>query len=176
MITDGIGPAKILRPAFDTTLPLENGYRVETAHVVVHQAPDRQGGPDNRKPGTVAYRNSRVPSPQNRDHKINGKIESQLFTASLKTSASATLAVTSIGTSKSSKPSHPDSEHLNQILAIPKMPLWTDFDDQEWLFSSNVARSKQNFLSEIDGMPQVWSEVLHIETADMRALPYVVPY
>ncbi|XP_031479592.1 uncharacterized protein LOC116250217 [Nymphaea colorata] len=176
VLHDGIRPHKLLRPNFGTALPLENGYKVETVHIGVHQALDRQGGLDNRKPESIAYSNSCALSPLRKEHKINGKIEPQLLTVSLKPSASATVVATGTGTSESSKPPHPDSKYLNQILTVPKMPEWSEFDDQEWLFSSSDAQSKRSFQSEIDGMPQVWSEALHIETADMHALPYVIPY
>lgn len=75
---------------------------------------------------------------------------------------------------------HPDSKFLSEILKVPKLDELSDLDDdQAWLFS----RNKQNFKKSsggrsfvFEGTPEVWGESLHIESADIYAMPYVFPY
>jgi hypothetical protein len=58
------------------------------------------------------------------------------------------------------------------------MEEWLEFEDQEWLFQSTNSQAKKPKvgLSGVDETPMVWSEALQIETADVYALPYVMPY
>ncbi|KAJ0810508.1 hypothetical protein HanPI659440_Chr01g0027761 [Helianthus annuus] len=73
------------------------------------------------------------------------------------------------------KPPHPDTKYLTQILSVPKLDPWCGLDDQEWLFSSKAGpRSKKPPMNEPE--IQVWSEAKHIESVDVCALPYVIPY
>lgn len=73
------------------------------------------------------------------------------------------------------KPTHPDTKYLSTIYSVPKAEELLEPDDQEWLFSSEHPRSNTNL--EIDATtPQVWATGLHIETADVFALPYVIPF
>ncbi|KAL8214251.1 hypothetical protein R6Q57_003700 [Mikania cordata] len=73
------------------------------------------------------------------------------------------------------KPPHPDTKYLNQILSVPKLDQWCGLDGHEWLVSSK-ARSitKKPPVDEFE--VQVWSEAKHIESVDICALPYVIPY
>lgn len=75
------------------------------------------------------------------------------------------------------KPPHPDTKYLNQILSVPKLDEWCGFDDQEWLFNNKTGRpvSKKPELHD-QVQVQVWSEAKHIESVDVCALPYVIPY
>ncbi|KAF3794113.1 hypothetical protein EJ110_NYTH08138 [Nymphaea thermarum] len=168
---DELRPNKLPRAASGATLQLENGCRLETVHNALQRTPDRLGEADNRKLERVADGNS----PYNKDRKINGKLEPRLSSVNLRPCA-ATVVDTSISGREPIRPPHPDSQYLDQILTVPKVPEWSDFDDQEWLFSDNNIQTKPSFQSEIDGTPQVWAETLHIEPADVHALPYVIPY
>lgn len=77
----------------------------------------------------------------------------------------------------SQKPTHPDAKYLSKILTVPKMNDLPDFDDQEWLFSSDSQGKKpKTVTSGVDGSPQVWDRALRIDSADICALPYVIPY
>ncbi|KAL9235632.1 hypothetical protein vseg_010376 [Gypsophila vaccaria] len=79
----------------------------------------------------------------------------------------------------SSKPPtpHPDTKYLSQILSVPKMEELPEFDDSEWLFESKTLSSKESGdVSGKDRDEQVWSKAVHIESADIYALPYVIPY
>ncbi|KAF3435931.1 hypothetical protein FNV43_RR23023 [Rhamnella rubrinervis] len=77
------------------------------------------------------------------------------------------------------KPPHPDAKYLSRILCVPKMVEWSDNDDQEWLFNSNCLESKNPKVassSGSEGSHEVWAETLQMVSADMLALPYVIPY
>ncbi|KAF5783338.1 hypothetical protein HanRHA438_Chr11g0519251 [Helianthus annuus] len=76
---------------------------------------------------------------------------------------------------KKPKPPHPDTRYLNQILSVPKPDQWCGLDDQEWLLSSKAGPTSKK-LSLDDLEVQVWSEAKHIESVDICALPYVIPY
>ncbi|CAN6462722.1 unnamed protein product [Victoria cruziana] len=175
---DELRPNKIPRAASGATLQLENGWRTETVHNVLQQTPDRQGEADNRKLGKVADGNAAnaCSPPYNNDHKINGKLEPRLTSINRRPYTSAAVVDTRINGREPIRPPHPDFQYLSEIIIVPKVPEWSDFDDQEWLFSGNNIRTRPNFQSEIDRMPQVWAEALHIEPAEVHALPYVIPY
>ena len=91
--------------------------------------------------------------------------------------SSTTLQVNDNGEAFS-KPPHPDSKYLIQILSIPKVEDLSDNDDQEWLFSSNCLLSKESKAGspQAEGTQHVWAKALQIESADVYALPYVIPY
>lgn len=76
------------------------------------------------------------------------------------------------------KPPHPDSKYLSQILTVPKMEEWIESDDHEWLFGSkNHSDGKPGAGSNgVNEELQVWSEARYIESTDIYALPYVIPY
>lgn len=76
------------------------------------------------------------------------------------------------------KSPHPDSKHLSQVYSVPKMEELSDSDGQDWLFSSNTSLVMKPKLeaSEAEEMPQVWAEAMQIDSADVYALPYVIPY
>ncbi|XP_057783666.1 uncharacterized protein LOC131001321 [Salvia miltiorrhiza] len=77
----------------------------------------------------------------------------------------------------SRRPPHPDSKYLTQILAVPTVGDWSEDDDQEWLFSKKGPPNKPELESVgVNEELQVWSEAVHIESADVCALPYVIPY
>ncbi|OMO88537.1 hypothetical protein COLO4_20221 [Corchorus olitorius] len=113
----------------------------------------------------------------NKERKVNGIIEAQPLSDSPSKASSASAQASKMD-EVCMKPPHPDSKYLSQILSVPKMEEWSDFDDQEWLFHSNESQSKKPRVgsSEVDEAPQVWAEALQIESADICALPYVIPY
>lgn len=75
------------------------------------------------------------------------------------------------------KAPHPDSKYLSHILTVPKMGDWSESDDQEWLFSKKGPPKRAHLeLHGVNEEPRVWSEAVHIESADVYALPYVIPY
>jgi hypothetical protein len=72
------------------------------------------------------------------------------------------------------KPPHPDSKYLSQILTVPTVESF-DFDDQEWLFGNTDSRNSINIRTNSEPTP-VWAEAIRVESDDITALPYVIPY
>ncbi|XP_060173868.1 uncharacterized protein LOC132604391 [Lycium barbarum] len=120
----------------------------------------------------------------NRERGVNGTMKGQ----PLAMSKPKTLAISKPKASSmspgadqiaeaSKRPPHPDSKYLNQILSVPKMDEWSGFDDQNWLFGSksNLVRKPDMCHDEVMDN-RVWSEPLQIDSADVYALPYVIPY
>ena len=69
-----------------------------------------------------------------------------------------------------------DLQDLRHTLNFPVKEAWSDVDDQAWLFDSSL-QLKPKAVSEADrGIPLVWSEALHLKSADIYALPFVTPY
>lgn len=110
------------------------------------------------------------------DLKINGLEENKKSNVST-TRPSSKIVKKNGGTS--AKPPHPDSKYLSEILTIPSVE-WPDMDNQEWLFSGrNNQHSKKSTSGSsrvAETTVQVWSKALQIESADVTALPYVLPY
>ncbi|KAK6161700.1 hypothetical protein DH2020_005081 [Rehmannia glutinosa] len=76
----------------------------------------------------------------------------------------------------SRRPPHPDSKYLAEVLTVPKMADWSENDEQDWLFSEKgPSRPKLESFGVNDNL-RVWSEAIHIDSADVCALPYVIPY
>lgn len=78
----------------------------------------------------------------------------------------------------SSKAPHPDSKYLEQIYSLPKMVPLLQNDDMDWLFyhcDPSHQKPKRRPASE-EGIPQVWAQATRIESADVLALPYVLPF
>jgi len=114
---------------------------------------------------------------ENKEGKKNENFETQSFSASSNKIRNDVVPIEFV-TEASAKPSHPDSKYLGQVYSVPKVDQWSDFDDQEWLSDSNVSRKRKSVVqsSEVGDTPQVWAEALRIESADVFALPYVIPY
>ncbi|KAK9733962.1 hypothetical protein RND81_04G104000 [Saponaria officinalis] len=74
-------------------------------------------------------------------------------------------------------PPHPDTKYLSQILSVPKLEELPELDDSDWLLESKTVSSKEHGEGYgDDGDEQVWAKAVHIESADIHALPYVIPY
>jgi hypothetical protein len=75
---------------------------------------------------------------------------------------------------------HPDCKYLSQIYSIPEAPQmmeWPEHDGEEWLFGQGSIQSgKPNSEPGADGVFQVWAQAQKIDTADVIALPYVIPF
>ncbi|KAM6565401.1 hypothetical protein CsatA_024529 [Cannabis sativa] len=77
------------------------------------------------------------------------------------------------------RPPHPDSKYISQIYSVPNREEWSDHSDDEWLFdikASETTKKAKLEPSTVEETPQVWSEAQQIESADILALPYVIPY
>lgn len=77
---------------------------------------------------------------------------------------------------------HPDARRLADILAIPKIEELSEIDDSDWLISSKLGPEKKRKVDDSRGTtiadtpPRVWSKAKSIDSADVSALPYVIPY
>ncbi|XP_074559786.1 uncharacterized protein LOC141815805 [Curcuma longa] len=72
---------------------------------------------------------------------------------------------------------HPDCVYLDRLYTIPKVDGYTEYDDQEWVFSSyHDRKSNSKLQANANDIPQVWSETIKIESENVLALPYVVPF
>lgn len=72
---------------------------------------------------------------------------------------------------------HPDCVYLNRLYTIPKVDGYPEYDDQEWVFSScHDRKSNSKLQANANDVPQVWSETIQIESANVLALPYVIPF
>lgn len=71
---------------------------------------------------------------------------------------------------------HPDSKYLPHIYAVPKMEEVSEIDDMDWLFNCCDSRQKPKPKHEDEHAPQVWAKALRIDSPDVLALPYVVPF
>ncbi|KAJ6691213.1 MYB-LIKE PROTEIN X [Salix koriyanagi] len=174
---DDIKPNKLPRPTSSLPVSVENGRMLGTCQIPTSAIQGRQ----------EAVNSDKVDS---KEQKINGLIEAvappitstnHLLSASLTkslTKPSNSTAQTDQIAEVSRKQPHPDSKYLLEVLTVPKMEDWSDFEDQEWLFQSTYSQTKkpQVEVSGVDETQQVWSEALQIESADVYALPYVIPY
>ncbi|KAL6271148.1 hypothetical protein ACE6H2_028059 [Prunus campanulata] len=143
---------------------VENGRKSESSQTVLQFLSEGQGAASNCKADI-------------KEHRINGlRGPEQLNAFSTKPSSSRVKVNENGGAS--AKPPHPDSKYLNEILSIPKMADESNLDDQEWLLSGNGSGSKKPKVGspEIERTPQVWAEAMQIESLDVYALPYVIPY
>ncbi|GMI64340.1 hypothetical protein HRI_000103300 [Hibiscus trionum] len=159
---DDVKPNKL--PKISSSQPLTgNGKTMESYQAPIPLTLDSKG------PGTSL-------KIENKELKVNDIVKAQLSSVS-PTKHLSSSAQASQNAKVSIKPPHPDSKYLSQVLSVPKMEEWSDFDDQSWLFHSTETQSKKPKVgfSEIDE-PQVWAEALQIESADVYALPYVIPY
>ncbi|CAN4104597.1 unnamed protein product [Withania somnifera] len=120
----------------------------------------------------------------NKEHGVNGTIKGQPLTISKpkalsvsKPKASSMSAGADHIAEASKRPPHSDSKYLNQMLSVPKMEKWSGFNDEEWLSGgkSTHVRNPEICLDEVK-YHRVWSEALQIDSADVCALPYVIPY
>ncbi|KAK9289097.1 hypothetical protein L1049_017569 [Liquidambar formosana] len=158
-----VRPNKLPRPTSSHPLT-ENGRILEPCQTPIIFTSDRQGAASTIKV-------------HNKERRVNGVIEAPPISISSTKPSSATAPADQIAEA-SLKPPHPDSKDLSKIFSVPKMDEWSDCDDQEWLFSCDETQSKRPEVgfSTIDETPQVWAEALRIESADVCALPYVIPY
>ncbi|XP_051127805.1 uncharacterized protein LOC127249156 [Andrographis paniculata] len=75
----------------------------------------------------------------------------------------------------SKRPPHPDSKYLSDALSVPKMEEWSEIDEQDWLFNMKDPSSRASGDNNRED-PCVWSEAVRLESVDVCALPYVIPY
>jgi hypothetical protein len=156
-------PSKLPRPSSSHPLT-ENGRILEACQISIPNASDRPG---------IATSSAKI---ENKECKINGFIEAQPLAVPSNKTPTATVPVVPL-IEASSKPPHPDTKYLSRIYSVPKVE-WSDLDGQEWLFDSSISQEREPVVksSEAGETPQVWEKAVHLEPADIFALPYVIPY
>ncbi|XP_010908255.1 uncharacterized protein [Elaeis guineensis] len=160
---DGL-PNKLLRPAPASCMHVENGRTLESCHVAT--------GYSSIKHETTNNINAER-GLDNKKHKINGVVGPPPSAVDLRPSVSV---FTSQNGKASVKPPHPDTKFLSQIYSIPKMEEWPEYDNQDWLFSSVPPRLKPKANFKAEEALQAWAKGHRIKSADVFALPYVIPY
>ncbi|KAL3531075.1 hypothetical protein ACH5RR_010397 [Cinchona calisaya] len=155
---------------------VENGRKLESSQSNLTAA-ERQEAVFKPK---FSDRDSRIndsqgPELDERASRINGVVELKSPSASLRSPTAPGQLQEIVETCV--KPPHPDTKFLSEILSVPKVE-WSDVDGQSWLFSSedHTAKKPKKVSTMIEESKQVWSQVLQIESADVTALPYVIPY
>ncbi|KAM0989586.1 hypothetical protein ACFX2F_013568 [Malus domestica] len=159
-----IRPSKLSRPPSSSHQLPVNGRTLEPCQNSIPYVSDRLGAANNIKVDV-------------KDFKINGSGEApSLAVSTTKPTSTATQAVPIAEACM--KPPHPDSRYLSHVYLVPKLDEMPDHDDQDWLFGCSDAQLKKPKVesSRVEETPKVWSEVLRVESADVHALPYVIPY
>ncbi|KAG4990050.1 hypothetical protein AAZX31_11G259800 [Glycine max] len=158
-------PSKLPTPSPSPSHLTENGRILEPCQISL------QNTSDNR---LAAASNIKV---DNKKRRTNGIIEVLPSAVSSKT-PTPTATLPAPVSEASAKPPHPDTKYISQVYSVPKADEWSDFDDQEWLFGSSHSQERKPVVksSEVGDTLQVWAEAVHIEPADIFALPYVIPY
>ncbi|KAJ6691206.1 MYB-LIKE PROTEIN X [Salix koriyanagi] len=171
-----VKPNKLPRP---TSLPqsAENGRMLETCGnhataIRVKQEAVNFGKVDSKEQKINGLIEALVPPITSTTHLLSVSLTKSLTKPSHSTTQTDQIAEVS------RKQPHPDSKYLLEVLTVPKMEDWSDFEDQEWLFQSTYSQTKnpQVEASGVDEKREVWSEAIQIEADDVYALPYVIPY
>ncbi|XP_038975806.1 RNA-binding protein 25-like [Phoenix dactylifera] len=160
---DGL-PNKLPRPASSSRLHVENGRTLESYNVAMGYSSVKHETTNNINAERVL---------DSKECKINGVVGLPPSTVDIRPSVSV---FTSQNGKPSVKPPHPDAKFLSQIYSIPKMVEWPEYDNQDWLFHSDPLRPKPKASFKAEEPPQMWAKGQRIESTDVFALPYVIPY
>ncbi|KAL6511101.1 hypothetical protein OROGR_022225 [Orobanche gracilis] len=111
-----------------------------------------------------------------KDFGVNGILECRK-NISPPPSASVKPPKEKVGFSMKKAP-HPDLKYLSQILTVPKLdlPRFDNDDDQDWTFCCKDAKKPESGHSETECTKRVWANAVRLESADVTAFPYVIPY
>lgn len=111
--------------------------------------------------------------PEAKEVKTNGSLSPAL-------AATMKVNVKENGEASAKPPPHPDLKYLDQILSVPKRELFVEVDnDEEWLYgplSVKKLKKARTYSPDSGESLQVWNQAVKIESADILALPYVVPF
>ncbi|XP_023641667.1 uncharacterized protein LOC17891830 [Capsella rubella] len=163
---NGSRPNKTAMPVGSSVSSMENG---------------RNPGPCQihpKLPKPVSELQETMYNPEVKQHKINGFILSQELKCH---SPVSSVKVKDFGEASAIKRPHPDLECLNQILNVPKREELhgVDDDEQEWLYGQSgvkLLKQRAGYANSLVETPKVWNQALRIESADILAFPYVVPF
>ncbi|KAL8128647.1 hypothetical protein V2J09_017802 [Rumex salicifolius] len=195
-----LGPNKMARITSSSLLVTENGRSLQPSQESTIHTPLKQQALSNTpvqalintpvKQHALSNTNLKQQAPSNtpvkqqaqskvkqnsKDHRINGTNNSPQ--SSSRASQSTAPADRNSRAVKKLLP-HPDTKYLTRVLSVPQMEEWSGFDEQEWLFRSSHSQlnKPKEEIARVDGtIQQVWAEAVRIESADVYALPYVIP-
>ncbi|KAJ0244349.1 hypothetical protein HA466_0189980 [Hirschfeldia incana] len=163
---NGSRPNKIQRPVASPLSSVENGRKLEVCQTPLKPVSELQGTLSN---------------PEVKEHKVNGFIKSQ-EPKSRPTISSAKAKENGEASSAKKRP-HSDLKYLDQILNVPEREELHEVDEteeQEWLFGQPgmklLKKAKTVSTTSLDESLQVWNQAVSIESTDIVALPYVVPF
>lgn len=168
----------------------ENGRKLESARIHCISTLDNQEVPnnflvDNKNTKVIDKIEVQKPISTKSKPSATSMLGDQIVEASKKSPHPDSRYVTEVPNESmredqiaeaSNRPPHPDTRYLNVILAVSKLEL-PIVDDQEWLFTPKDPPSNSKVGSAaINEEVHVWSQAVHLESADIYALPYVFPY
>ncbi|KAH7683052.1 hypothetical protein IHE45_05G159200 [Dioscorea alata] len=159
-----VRPNKLLKATPSLHPSLQNGRTLEPCHIPSPKPLIRHETSNSVKAAEP---------PDNKIHKENGITGAHTPSIYMKPSA----AVETGGKGEISiKPPHRDCRYLSQVYSVPKMEEFSENDDQSWLFSTENCLQKKPVKLKAEELPQVWAQAMRIDSADVVALPYVIPY
>ncbi|XP_010464349.1 PREDICTED: myb-like protein X [Camelina sativa] len=164
---NGSRPNEIPTPVGSSMSSVENGRNSVACQT--HQ----------KLPKLVSELQETVSNPEVKEHKINGFIFSQ--EVKCHSPVSSGKVKESVEVSARKRP-HPDLKYLDQLLNVPKREELPEVDDdeQDWLFGQSgvklLKKQRADYTNSVVENPEVWNQALRIESADILALPYVVPF
>ncbi|KAJ0249610.1 hypothetical protein HA466_0150800 [Hirschfeldia incana] len=163
---NGSRPNKIQRPVASPVSSVENGRKLGGTQTLPKPVSELQGPVCS--------------NPEVKEHGVNGFTDSQ---ESKNRPATSSVKVKENGESSSKKRPHPDLKYLDLILNVPQREELCEVgenEEQEWLFGQSgvklLKKPRTDSTTSLDESLQVWNQALRIESADLVALPYVVPF
>ncbi|CAI0426413.1 unnamed protein product [Linum tenue] len=162
MLDNGHRPSKLRRTLASSDSVIQNGRKAEPFQATVQLASDKQEA-------AISH------GVDIKERKINGFITAEQSNSCPLRPPSAN--VPAAGSKETVKSPHPDAKYLDQILFVPEGVDLPDFCNQDWLYSGiHQSKKPRKDSPEVHGTKQVWAEALRIESAEVSALPYVIPY
>ncbi|KAG5416400.1 hypothetical protein IGI04_003967 [Brassica rapa subsp. trilocularis] len=159
---NGTRPNKMLRPVASPVSSVENGRKLGECQTPLKPVSELQGTLCN---------------PEAKEHRVNGFIKPQEPKSHPSISS---VKAKENGEASAKKRPHSDLKYLDQILNVPERDEVDETEGQEWLFGQSgvklLKKPKTDSSTSLDERPQVWNQALNIESADIVALPYVVPF
>ncbi|KAL1211949.1 hypothetical protein V5N11_023924 [Cardamine amara subsp. amara] len=161
---NGSRPNKIQRPNASPISSVENGRKL---------------GASQTHPKPISELQGTVCNPEVKEQRINGFIYPQEPKSHPPVSS---VKVKENSETSAKKRPHSDLKYLDQILTVPKREELHEVDDyqQEWLFGQSgvklLKKQRADSATSLVETPQVWNQALRIESTDIVALPYVVPF
>ncbi|KAF8094262.1 hypothetical protein N665_0367s0045 [Sinapis alba] len=163
---NGSRPNKMQRPVASPVSSVENGRKLGGCQTLPKPVSELQGPVCS--------------NPDVKEHRINGFIDSQEHKNRPTTSS---VKVKENGEASAKKRPHSDLKYLDQILNVPQREELREVDEseeQEWLFGQSgvklLKKPRTDSTTSSDESLQVWNQALRIESTDLVALPYVVPF